>query len=39
MNDEEELRRIGQAYADAEGYGEPLVDLEQDLSDLGLRHE
>lgn len=41
MSDEEELKRAGDYYANGQGVGEVLVDLEEDfepdLTDLGFK--
>lgn len=36
MSDEEELRRFAAAYHETVGLGEELVDLSEDLKDLGI---
>lgn len=39
MSDEEELRRVGEMYANGVGIGDTLVELDADLTELGLRPE
>lgn len=36
MSDEEELRRFAATYHETVGLGETLVDLSEDLKDLGI---
>ena len=36
MSDEEELRRFAQAYNDTVGLGEVIVDMSEELKELGI---
>lgn len=39
MSDEEELRRVGKFYADGQGVGEIMAELEDDVRELGFKVE
>lgn len=36
MSDEEELRRFAQAYSETQEIGETLVDMSEDMKELGI---